>query len=254
MASVDFHQVSHSYDGDQLALDGLDLHVAQGEAISIVGPSGCGKSSLLLMACGLLQPTSGEVLIDGRPISSPRQQTALVLQGLGLLPWKTVRANVELGLRLRKVDRAARNARVDEALASVGLLDQADRYPAQLSGGMRQRVAIARSLALDCDLLLMDEPLSALDALLRETIQDLLLRLHGERGYAQVLVTHSIEESVFLGRRVVVMTPHPGRVAHIFDNPGQGAADYRGDPAFFELCGQVRDALVSSREGGVSHE
>lgn len=216
----------------------------------MIGPSGCGKSTMLLMAAGLLIPTDGQVLVDGTPSLAPRRRTALILQGLGLLPWKTVRDNVELGLRLRKVSRDERRQQADQALDVVGLLDQADRYPAELSGGMRQRVAIARSLALDCDLLLMDEPLSALDELLRMQVQDVLLSLWQHRAHTQVLVTHSIEEAVFLGQRVVVMAPSPGRVATVVDSPGAGQADWREDPLFFQTVTKVRALLRSTSQEG----
>ena len=194
-----------------LALDGLSFSVEKGESVAIIGPSGCGKSSTLQMAAGLLQPTSGKVTIDGAPVTAPRQDTSLILQDFGLLPWKTVRDNAELGLKIHGVGKAERRQRAERALGLVGLQDFAQAYPSGLSGGMRQRLALARSLALDVDLLLMDEPLSALDALLREQLQDTLLALWQAQGYAQILVTHSIEEAVFLGQRILVLTPRPGR-------------------------------------------
>ncbi len=227
------------------ALDGLDLHVAEGEPVAIIGPSGCGKSSLLLAVAGLVSPTSGELAVAGEPVAGPRRRTALILQDFGLLPWKTVRHNVELGLTIRRLPVRERRAAGGRALAGVGLADFADAYPAQLSGGMRQRVAIARALALDADLLLMDEPLSALDALTREDLQDLLLALWTERGHTMLLVTHSIEEAAFLGRRVVVMSPRPGRVAHVVDNPGMGSEGYRQSTAFFERTAELRRLLAA---------
>jgi NitT/TauT family transport system ATP-binding protein len=230
-----------------LALSDVDLSIADGESVALIGPSGCGKSTMLLMAAGLLRPTSGEVLVDGAPQTGPRRQTSLILQNLGLLPWKTVRDNVELGLRLRKVGTRERRERCDRALEGVGLAGMGSKYPAELSGGMRQRVALARSLALDCDLLLMDEPLSALDELLREQIQDMLLDLWVRRGHTQVIVTHSIEEGVFLGRRIVVMTPSPGRVFRTFDNPGVGTDGWRASRGFFELARRVRESLAQAR-------
>lgn len=262
MASLQFEHVSHIYaetgapssgasvsgDAGSHALRDVCLSVGDGESVALIGPSGCGKSSMLLMAAGLLAPSSGEVLVNGVASRQPRQQTALILQNLGLLPWKTVEKNVDLGLRLRKVDPRERARRVADALEGVGLADCGHRYPAELSGGMRQRVAIARALALDCDLLLMDEPLSALDELLREQIQDMLLDLWQRRGHTQVIVTHSIEEGVFLGQRVVVMTPHPGRVAAVVDNPGVGQGDWRGSDAFYRRCREVRALLA----GGVA--
>ena len=236
--------------GDTLALDGVDLRVAAGESVALLGPSGCGKSTALLAACGLQKPTCGEVLVDGEPLRRPRRETALILQDFGLLPWKTVEQNAALGLQVQRMPRAERRMRARDALRQVGLEQFARAYPAQLSGGMRQRLAMARALACDIDLLLMDEPLSALDALLREEMQDMLKRCQRQEGYAQVLVTHSIEEAVFLGERIVVMTPRPGRVAFVLDNAEMVAPDWRDAPLFHERCRILRDVL---RAGAATH-
>lgn len=252
MASLHFDSVSLTYEGSDRsvrALERLDLSVAAGEPIAIIGPSGCGKSTTLLLAAGLLAPTSGSVRIDGAPVAGVRLQTALILQEHGLLPWKTVEDNAGLGLvvRGRSVGQAREASRA--ALERVGLGDFARAYPGELSGGMRQRLGLARAVALDADLLLMDEPLSALDALTREDLQDVLLDLWRRRGHTQVLVTHSIEEAVFLGRRVVVMSPRPGRVAALVDNPDMGEAGYRQSSTFYERCAELRSLL--SAEGAV---
>jgi ABC-type nitrate/sulfonate/bicarbonate transport system ATPase subunit len=231
--------------GGTIALADLDLAIADGEPVAVIGPSGCGKSTLLLAIAGLGAPTTGELLVAGDRVDGPRLRTALILQDFGLLPWKTVRQNAELGLTIRGVPAADRRARGERALADVGLAEVGDSYPAELSGGMRQRVAIARALALEADLLLMDEPLSALDALTREELQDLLLALWTERGMTMLLVTHSIEEAVFLGRRIVVMTPAPGRVAAIIDNPSMGTEGYRQTAEFHALTDQLRDVLAA---------
>jgi NitT/TauT family transport system ATP-binding protein len=241
--------------GPVTALAGYTLAVRRGEPVCLIGPSGCGKSTSLLLAAGLLQPSEGQVRVAGEDLMRPRLTTALILQDFGLLPWKTVRENAALGLRIRHFPRAERQKRTDRALEQVGLSEFAHAYPGELSGGMRQRLALARALALDVDLMLMDEPLSALDALLREGLQDTLLGLWQTRAYAQLLVTHSIEEAVFLGRRVVVLSPRPGRVAAIIDNPGMGTHDYRGTEAFYHVCQQVRAALQSEAAmatGGMS--
>ncbi len=249
MQSLEFSSATLRYDGARrgddglLALDGLDMTVGSGESVAIIGPSGCGKSSSLQMAAGLMQPTSGSVSIDGAPITRPRQKTALILQDFGLLPWKTVRKNAELGLKVRGVSPDRRKAKALEALRLVGLEDFRDSYPGGLSGGMQQRLALARSIALDVDLLLMDEPLSALDALLREQMQDTLLELWREEGYAQVLVTHSIEEAVYLGQRVYVLSPRPGHVVGVVDNPSMGHTGYRGSSEYYSLCNQIRSLL-----------
>lgn len=261
MHSLEFRDASLRYEAQRgkaaglLALDSLNLCVGEGESVAIIGPSGCGKSSTLRMAAGLLKPTSGSVLLDGEPIERPRRQTALILQDFGLLPWKTVQANAELGLKVRGVGRADRSRKASEALELVGLLDFARAYPEELSGGMKQRLALARALALDIDLLLMDEPLSALDALLREQMQDLLLDLWKRSEYAQILVTHSIDEAVYLGQRIVVLSPRPGHVVSVKENPSVGKPQYRGTVEFFELCTEIRGVLRDAAcEGGFVEE
>ncbi|MDR2492826.1 MAG: ATP-binding cassette domain-containing protein [Coriobacteriales bacterium] len=238
-----FDAVSLTYRGqagDIHAVEDFSLEVARGESVTVIGPSGCGKSTVLLLAAGLLAPGAGRVEVEGSELVSPRLNTALILQDFGLLPWKTVFDNAELGLSIRKLDKLERRKRVDEALRQVELSDFAKAYPAELSGGMRQRLALARVLALDVDLLLMDEPLSSLDALLREGMQDVLLRLWRSRGYAQLMVTHSIEEAVCLGQRVICMGPRPGRVVAEIPNPEAGSPDYRYTPLFHERCRSVR--------------
>ncbi|MCL2137543.1 MAG: ABC transporter ATP-binding protein [Coriobacteriia bacterium] len=230
--------------GSVTALADLDLQLKAGEPVALIGPSGSGKTTSLLLAAGLIKPTRGEVIIDGEPILEPRSQTALILQDYGLLPWKSVYENAALGLQIRRVDRLDRRRLTEEALTKVGLLPYAGMYPDELSGGMRQRVALARVLTLDADLLLMDEPLSSLDALLRETMQDMLLDLWKERCYSQLLVTHSIEEAAYLGARIIVMDESPGRIRAEIANPQMGGHDYRSDPAFFETCQQIRETLA----------
>lgn len=246
MATLEARDISVAYQGAERtvnALAGCSLSVASGEPVAVIGPSGCGKSTLLLALAGLVTPAAGAVLADGEPLSGPRSRTALILQDFGLLPWKRVLANAALGLQVRGVGRRERIERATAALARVGLAEFVDAYPAELSGGMRQRLALARAIALDADVLLMDEPLSALDALTREDLQGLLLETWRRRGHTAVLVTHAIEEAVFLGRRIVVLTPRPGRVRAVIDNPGMGATGYRATPAFYERCEAVREAL-----------
>lgn len=227
------------------ALSGFDLEVADGEPVSILGPSGCGKSTLLLAVAGLVRPDEGTVEVDGQTVRGPRLRTALILQDFGLLPWKTVEENAALGLTLRRVPGEDRQRRTAEALHRVGLSEFARAYPGELSGGMRQRLALARALALEADLLLLDEPLSALDALTREDLQGLLLEIWAQRRPTALLVTHSIEEAVFLGRRIVVLSPRPARVAAVVDNPGMGEEEYRATPEFYRLCAELRRHLAA---------
>jgi NitT/TauT family transport system ATP-binding protein len=248
VADIRAQALSVAYEGVDRrvdALDALTLGVTDGEPVAIIGPSGCGKSTLLLAIAGLVAPNSGELLVGGAPVTGPRLHTALILQDFGLLPWKTVAHNAGLGLEIRHVPTSERARRVAEALERVGLTEFANAYPAELSGGMRQRLALARALALDADLLLMDEPLSALDALTREDLQGLLLDIWRQRGHTSILVTHSIEEAIFLGRRVVVLTPRPGRVAAIVENPDMGDAGFRDTPAFYERCAELRGLLAA---------
>lgn len=246
--SLDFDNVVLDYpaaagEGSLRALEGLSLSIPRGQAVAIIGPSGCGKSSLLRLASGLMQPRSGQVLEGGQPLRGTREGTALILQDFGLLPWKDVFHNAELGLKIRKLPADERRRRTMAALERVGLAGFERSYPRQLSGGMQQRLAMARALAMDVDTLLMDEPLSALDALLREELQDTLLEQWLQGGYTQLLVTHSIEEAVYLGQRIVVMAPRPGRVVAQIDNFEMGSRSYRGEELFYQRCRQVRAAL-----------
>lgn len=226
------------------ALAGIDLAIEPGEPIALIGPSGCGKSTLLKVISGLRIPDAGEVTVAGERLKSPRRKTALILQDYGLLPWKTVLDNAALGLTIAGVARSEAGQRARAALETVGLVEFERAYPAELSGGMAQRLAIARAIALDADLVLMDEPLSALDSLTREDLQGVLLDLWRERGHAQVLVTHSIEEAALLGRRIVIMTPRPGRIHTIVDNPGMGSREYRSSAEYFAVCARLRALLV----------
>ncbi len=254
MAALTFEKVGLTYAGSDRevhALRELDLTVAEGESVAVIGPSGCGKSTALLAASGLLAPTRGHVLVGGQPVEGPRLRTALILQDFGLLPWKTVLHNAALGLEIRRVSSRETRERALSSLARVGLAEFADAFPGELSGGMRQRLAVARALALDADLLLMDEPLSALDALTREDLQGLLLDIWRQNGHTAMLVTHSIEEAVFLGQRIVVLTPRPGRVASIVENPGMGSPEYRASSTFYEQCARVRTLLA---EEGALHD
>ena len=249
---IELRDVSITYESAQKvthALDCLNLAVAAGEPIAIIGPSGCGKTTLLNLIAGLKKPDCGEVLIDGAQIDRPRQRTSLILQDYGLLPWKTVLDNAALGLTLRQVARRKARAQALDALRIVDLAEFADAYPSELSGGMRQRLALARAMALDSDIMLMDEPLSALDALTREELQKVLLELWQRQGYAQVLVTHSIEEAVFLGRRIVLMTPRPGRIRAVIDNSGMGEQAYRQTSEFYEVCTNLRELLAVESAG-----
>ncbi len=234
---------------DVTALTGVDLEVAEGEFVSLIGPSGCGKSTLMRLVADLDQPTDGTVEVFGKTPKQARldQDYGIAFQQAGLLPWRTVSANIALPLELHGVSRADRRARVAELVDMVGLGEFANRHPDQLSGGMQQRVAIARSLAERPRLLLMDEPFGALDEMTRERMQGELARIADETGAAVVFVTHSIPEAVFLSDRVVVMSPRPGRITGVVET-GLGRDVTRDEalresPEFFAKVTEVREAL-----------
>lgn len=194
------------------ALDGVNLDIADGEFVTVVGPSGCGKSTMLNAAAGLLQPTGGQVLVDDRPVQGPSPRTGVIFQQYALFPWLTVRKNVEFGLELKKVPARERTAIVDHYLELVGLTRFAEALPKELSGGMKQRCAIARAYAVNPEILLMDEPFGALDALTRVHMQEQLLETWSKERRTVMFVTHDVDESVFLASRVIVMAARPGRI------------------------------------------
>ena len=235
--------------GGVSALEAVSVDVAAGEFVSLIGPSGCGKSTLMRLVADLDSPSSGTITVFGKSARQARldQDYGIAFQQAGLLPWRTVRENIELPLQLHGMGKAARRARASELIELVGLGDFGDRHPDQLSGGMQQRVAIARSLAESPRLLLMDEPFGALDEMTRERMQTELARLRAETGAAVVFVTHSIPEAVYLSDRVVVMSPRPGRIVQVLDMKLGGAEDrtdaLREDAHFFERVSAVREAL-----------
>jgi ABC-type nitrate/sulfonate/bicarbonate transport system ATPase subunit len=224
------------------ALSGIDLSVAPGEFIAIVGASGCGKSTLLRLLLGLDRPSAGTIHVEGQAVTGPSLDRGIVFQEHRLLPWLTVTGNVAVALRRSGLTKAAAKATIDEHLALVGLADFAEAYPAQLSGGMQQRVAIARALANRPRLLLLDEPLGALDALTRLRLQDEIRRIVRHEGITAILVTHDVDEAVYLGDRIVVMEPHPGRIRNVLA-VGLGAARDRSDPRFIALRDRVLEEL-----------
>lgn len=246
---IEVSGVVFAYDGKPPLFDGFSWRVERGESWAIIGPSGCGKTTLLYLLTGLRRPTSGTVLISGQPLVKPRRATGLVLQDYGLLPWATATENVALGLRIRGVRADERRRIAAGWLARMGLADVAHHYPSQLSGGQRQRVAIARTLALQPDLLLMDEPFSSLDALTREELQSLVLDLRRETDLTTVLVTHNIEEAVFLGQRILVVPKPPIRSGRLLENPRAGQPAYRHEAAFYALCSEVRQLVQEQMEG-----
>jgi NitT/TauT family transport system ATP-binding protein len=233
--------------GGVTALQNIDLKVERGEFVSLIGPSGCGKSTLLRVIGDLVPPSAGEILVNGKPAHRARldRDYGIVFQAAVLYDWRTVAKNIALPLELLRWDRTRRAERVQQMLELVELVGFEKHYPWQLSGGMQQRVSIARALSFSPALLLMDEPFGALDEMTRERLNIELLRIWAETGSTVIFVTHSISEAVFLSTRVVVMSARPGRITSIVpvDLPQPRTSETREEPRFFELVTQVREAL-----------
>ena len=244
--------VSKSYKsrrGRVHAVDGASFSVEKGEFVSVVGPSGCGKSTLLTMVAGLVRPSAGVIEIDGEPVDGAHPRLGVVFQRDALLEWRTVIRNVMLQVEVRGLDAAEHRSRATELLSLAGLEGFDDRYPYELSGGMRQRVSICRALVHEPELLLMDEPFGALDALTRERMSTDLLRIHQHSGVSVLFITHSIPEAVLLSDRIVVMTARPVRIAEVLpiDLPRPRTADLEQEPEFTAYVAHVRELFV--REG-----
>ncbi|KDN73116.1 ABC transporter [Streptomyces olindensis] len=254
---LDVHGLRKVYEGSGRrteAVRDLTFTVEAGELVCLVGPSGCGKTTLLKCVGGLLSPTSGEVRLAGRRVDGPPPGTAFVFQeyGRSLFPWMRVGQNVELPLKQKKLSRERRRALVADALESVGLADAAGAYPWQLSGGMQQRVAIARALAYEPEVLLMDEPFAAVDAQTRADLEDLVRRLWRERGITILFVTHDIDEAVYLGERVIVLSASPTVVREQLkvDLPdGRDQVHTRVSPRFAELRTRVYEQIQAAKRG-----
>jgi NitT/TauT family transport system ATP-binding protein len=257
---IRFSQITFAYANQPPIFQNFDWQVAAGEAWAVIGPSGCGKSTLLYLTAGLRQPQTGQILVDGQPAPRPRASTGLVLQDFGLLPWATVWENVALVMRMGRFYRNKRTPgdaprpypraditpdQITRWLTRLGIAELKDKYPHQISGGQRQRAAIARSLLQQPNLLLMDEPFSSLDALTREDLQRLALELRQETGVTTVIVTHNIEEASYLGRRILVLGRAPNTVTRTIENERAGALDFRSQSAYLETCTRLREALAT---------
>ncbi len=252
---IEIVDLTFRYGSQEPIFDGFSWSVAAGDSWAILGPSGCGKTTLLYLLAGLKHPTAGSVCVGTGCLGKPRPGTGLILQDYGLLPWATVYDNVALGLRLRSfygpdgrhAPRETANPPDDRQaqfwVDRLGLRAVADQYPGQLSGGQRQRTAIARTLTLNPDLLLMDEPFASLDAPTRESLQRLILQLQEERGLTVVIVTHAIEEAVWMGRKILVLSRATNRMAEIIENPNAGQPGYQNSSAYASLCDRLRIML-----------
>ena len=244
MIKVSSTSLSFAHEGQiQNVLDDISFEIEAHDRCAIIGPSGCGKTSLLLLLADILKPDAGTIAISGNP------RCGTILQNYGLFPWKTVGENIGLGLALKKVEKQRIKKVVGELLEEMELTGFDNHFPGQLSGGMQQRVALARALAVDPEILFMDEPLSSLDALTRERLQNLILDIVHKRKITAVLVTHSIEEAVFLGKKIIILSRRPARILKVVDNPGAGSSDFRQSELFFRQCSRLREVLKGEFNG-----
>ena len=246
---IAFQDVSARF-GDFAALEHFDLDIADGEFITVVGPSGCGKSTAMNIAAGLLKPTDGRVLVDDAGVDGPGPERGIIFQQYALFPWLTVRQNVEFGLRIAGKGKVERRSIADHFMDLVGLTDFADALPKTLSGGMKQRCAIARAYAVNPKILLMDEPFGALDALTRVGLQDKLLEAWGQERRTVMFITHDVDEAVYLANRVVVMAARPGRLDRIIpvDLPYPRTEEIRLSAAFTAIRNQVWRAVYQRHD------
>ncbi len=257
---IEIDSLGFSYGDGREIFSHFSLNIGVGEAWSIIGASGCGKTTLLSLLAGMVFPEQGVIRIGGDELLRPRPRTGLVLQDHGLLPWATIRENTELGLKIRKYygpdgvhtpqdmenDSNRLTELVDYWLNWLGIIEYQDKYPAEVSRGQRQRAAIARSLVLEPDLLLMDEPFSALDAPIRDELQQVMNSFHQESGLTSITVTHDIDEALVLGEKILVLTNGVNSFPVVFDNDFQGKIDRRNDSEFIDKCNLLRQNIAKS--------
>ena len=241
--------LSLSY-GEVQALSQINLSIDSGEIYSILGPSGCGKTSLLNILAGNVKHYTGDVSLGGAAIDYKKQTIGLISQGYGLLPWMTAYKNIILPLKIKRLNIREYREKIDDVMETLGISGLRDRYPGSLSGGQRQRVAIASAFILDLDLLLMDEPFSALDQVSRETSQELFFRIWKERRPTTLFATHSVEEAVFLGQKIVILSNAPGRILEVIENPTFGQEDARLSGVYSDICRDIRKLIKSKWETG----
>jgi NitT/TauT family transport system ATP-binding protein len=242
---IEIAGVTKQYGNAHAVLQSIDLVVAKQEFISIIGPSGCGKSTILKLIAGLANPTSGTIRVDGMTPLNARETISFVFQDATLLPWRTVKQNIGLGLELEHAPNARREKEIAALLDFVGLTNVAEAYPRELSGGMRMRVSIARALATNPRLMLLDEPFAALDEMSRDRLNEEILRLRAEQNWTAVFVTHSVSEAVFLSDRIVVLAPNPGRIHAEFqvEMPAPRTSAIRNSPQFDAIVARVSHTL-----------
>jgi NitT/TauT family transport system ATP-binding protein len=239
---IEIKGVSKVYGNDVVALDNIHIAFETGHLTSLLGPSGCGKTTLLKIVAGLLQPTAGEVLVKGKPITGPGPERAFVFQDFALMPWASVLDNAAFGLKMQGVARSEREDKARHYIREVGLAGFETKYPHELSGGMRQRVGLARALAVNADVLLMDEPFSAVDEQTRRKFQEDLIRLREVENKTFLFVTHSIEEAVYVSDRIIMLSPRPGRISEIIDPAipkGISPDDLRRNDVYLDTVEQI---------------
>lgn len=248
VSAVSARNISKTYGGEVEALRNLSLEFPRGQLTSVLGPSGCGKTTLLKIIAGLLEPTSGEVEVNGKPVTGPGPDRAFVFQDFALLPWANVLRNVSFGLELRGVTKTEREGIAEKYIGNVGLSGFEKSFPHELSGGMRQRVGLARALAVDSQVLLMDEPFSAVDEQTRRKFQEDLLSLVSKENKTFIFVTHSIEEAVYVSDQVAILLPRPSRVHEVLRPKmlrSKGVSDIRRDPEYLDMVDRIWASLRS---------
>lgn len=242
---IEVNNLSFNY-GKEEVLKNIKLNIAENSTCAVIGPSGCGKTTLLYILAGLLSNYEGKVMIQGEEIKGIRKETGLILQNGGLLPWKSVYENIALGLKARNADKTEIERKVSSILEELNIIEHKNKFPSQISGGQKQRAAIGRTLVIEPDLLLLDEASSALDAINKERLQNVILKMYKKRKMTLVIVTHSIEEAVFLGQKIVIM--QKGSIKQVIENPYFGDENMRLSAEYYELCRQVRQYLDEGDE------
>ncbi|ADO76463.1 ABC transporter ATP-binding protein [Halanaerobium praevalens] len=237
---IKVNDLSFAYEKEKV-LKNINFELEKGESLAIIGSSGCGKTTLLYLLAGLEKSTRGKILINSQPLTEIRAKSGVILQDYGLFPWKSVYHNLALGLKIRGINKNKIKTKVNFVLKKLKIFKFKDKYPAELSGGQKQRVAVGRSLILEPDLLLMDEPFSALDALTREEMQNLILKIHQQEDLTFVLVTHDIREAAFLGKKIAVIKA--GKIVKILENPYFGEKNLREKQEFFNLQKKLRHLM-----------
>ncbi|KHM52947.1 ABC transporter ATP-binding protein [Anaerovibrio lipolyticus] len=244
MISIENLSVNYKSDSDvYTAISGINLTIPEGGTLAVIGPSGCGKSTLLKAIAGLIPEYEGTIKINGDEVNPKKQTIGFMPQNYGLLPWRTVIDNIRLGMKIKRAPELLDRKVLKKLMRQLGIEGLGHRYPTELSGGQQQRVALARVFALQPDVLLMDEPFSALDAITREEMQDIFLKLWQKNNVSTIFVTHYVEEALYLGQRIAILSASSGNINRIVDNPLFGGKDIRQNPEFFEMSLKLKNSI-----------